>query len=354
LTLSKATKGVIPRPSRLPFRGQTKEQTLRHPWLLLAAVLFTGLAYCAVGRAALEIEAPLFYAGDVRAGAALAHRFTLVNRGSDEVEIVEVRPSCGCTTATPDRRRFGPGEAGSLLLEVNTLTQPDGPASWRVTLLCKSGKNIEEKSLSLSARVQADITLEPTALVIVTEGAVDREVTLSDRRPHPLTVVKAETTSPQVRARMDEPSRGADGRWRCVVHLEAPADLPDGRHDEALHLYTSDPEYPELKMPFTVVKRSRQRVTATPATVELTAGGPPSRLVLLRGGDNDMVEIEGVDADDAAVRCEWSPGPRPTAAVRVRVDSAKLTADGLKAMVHIHLSKPAAQTVDVPVTWAPR
>jgi hypothetical protein len=130
--------------------------------------------------------------------------------------------------------------------------------------------------------------------------------------------------------------------------------MPDGRHDEALHLYTSDPEYPDLKMPFTVVKRSRRRVSATPAAVELTAGGSPARLVLLRGGDGDMIEIEGVNADDAAVRCEWSPGSRPTGAVRVRVDPAKLTADGLKAMVHIHLSKPAVQTVDVPVTWTPR
>jgi Protein of unknown function (DUF1573) len=326
---------------------------MRRPWLLLAVALIAGMAWCAVGRAALEIDPPLFHASDVRAGAALSHRFTLVNRGPDAVEIIEVRPSCGCMTATPDRRRFAPGESGSLLLEVNTLTQPDGPASWRVTLVCKFGESIEEKSLTLTARVQADITLEPSALVIVTEGAVDREVTLSDRRAHPLMVIKAETTSPQVRARVDEPSSGADGRWRCVVHLEAPADLPDGRHDEALHLYTSDPEYPDLKMPFTVVKRSRQRVSATPAVVELTASGSPSRLVLLRGGDGDMIEIEGVDAD-TAVRCEWSPGPRPTAAVRVRVDPAKLTADGLKAMVHIHLSKPAAQTVDVPVTWTPR
>jgi hypothetical protein len=100
-----------------------------------------------------------------------------------------------------------------------------------------------------------------------------------------------------------------------------------------------------------VVKRSRQRVSATPAVVDLR-GDAPSRLVLLRGGEDEMVEIEGVETD-AAVRCEWSPGSRPTAAVRVRVDPAKLTAGSLKAMVHIHLSKPAVQTVDVPVTWAP-
>jgi hypothetical protein len=61
-----------------------------------------------------------------------------------------------------------------------------------------------------------------------------------------------------------------------------------------------------------------------------------------------------VDADAAAVTCEWAAGPRPTAAVRVRVDPANLPADGLKTAVHVRLVKPAAQTVDVPVTCGPR
>ena len=201
---------------------------MRRPWLLSILVL-TGLAWNAVGRAALVVDPPSYYAGDVHAGVPLTHRFTLVNRGPDAVEIVEVRPSCGCTTATPDRRRFESGQSGSLLLEVNTITQPDGPASWRMTLLCRSGENIEEKAVILTARVHADITLEPSALVVVTEGAVNREISLTDRRPHPLRVVKAETTSPQITARVGKSGRGADGRWHCVIHLETPADLTDGR-----------------------------------------------------------------------------------------------------------------------------
>lgn len=79
----------------------------------------------------------------------------------------------------------------------------------------------------------------------------------------------------------------------------------------------------------------------------------PSRLVLLHGDDGDEVEIGGVDAD-AAVRCEWTPGPRPTAAVRLRLDASTPPADGVKTVVHVHLVKPAEQTVDVPVTWGPR
>ena len=322
-------------------------------WLRAALVLTANLLCSAAVRAGLEGDPPLFDAGEVHAGAPLAHRFRLVNHGPEAVEVVDLRPSCGCVTATPDRRRFGAGESGSLLLEVNSLTQPDGPASWQATLRCRSGDRVEDTALTLTARVRADIVLDPSALVIETDGAVERTVTLTDRRPKALTVERVETTCPQVRVLAAEPRRIGDGPMTCAIHLEAPADLPKGRYDAILHIYTSDPEYADLKMPFTLVKRAKRRVSATPPAVELTAGSS-SRLVLLRGGDGEDVEIEAVDADTAALHCEWAPGPRPTAAVRVRVDPDKLPADGLKATVRVHLAKPAAQTVDVPVGCAPR
>src|SRR5947209_17611463 len=105
---------------------------MRRPWLLSAAVLVVSLAWGGTGRAGLEGDPPSFDAGEIHAGAPLAHRFTLVNRGPEAVEIAEARPSCDCATAAPDRRRFGPGETGSLLLEVNTLTRPEGPGAWGV------------------------------------------------------------------------------------------------------------------------------------------------------------------------------------------------------------------------------
>jgi hypothetical protein len=302
-------------------------------------------------RAGLEADPPLFHAGEVHAGAALSHRFALVNRGTDAVEVVEVRPSCGCVTAAPDRRSFAPGETGSLLLEVNSLTQPDGPASWQATLRCRAGGRVEDTVLTLTARVRADLVLDPSALVIETDGPVERTVTLTDRRPAAM-IVRADTSAAQVRARVEAPTRAGDGPWSYPIRLEA-ADLPDGRCDAMLHIYTSDPEYADLKMPFTLVKRAKRRVTVTPAAVELTAASP-TRLVLLRGGDGDEVEVERVDCDAAAVRCEWAAGPRPTAAVRVRLDPDKAPAGGLATTLHVRLVKPAPQTVEVPLTCPPR
>jgi hypothetical protein len=335
---------------------------MRPSWLLSPTVLIASLSWCGAVRAGLEGDPSAFDAGTVHAGAPLSHRFMLTNRGSEIVEIIESRPSCGCVTTTPDRRRFGPGESGSLLLAVNTLTRPDGPASWGVTLRCRCGERVAETTLTLTAHVRADLSLEPSALVVETDGAVDRSITLTDRRPTRMTI-KAETTCPQVRASVDAPAPlpnpppagggGQGGGWIYAIHLAAPADLPEGRYDEALHLYTSDPEYPDLKLPFTIVKRGLRRVSATPAEVELSIAAP-SRRLLLHGGDGDEVEIGGVDTDAAAVTCDWTAGSRPTAAVRLRLDAAKLPADGVRTVVHIHLTRPAGATVDVPVTCMPR
>jgi len=162
-----------------------------------------------------------------------------------------------------------------------------------------------------------------------------------------------EATAPGVRAQAAPPAHAGDGPWTYAIRLEAPADLPQGRCDAVLHIYTSDPEYADLKMPFTLVKRAKRRVNATPAALSLTAD-LPSRRVLLRGGDDEAVEVEEVGCDAAAVTYYWEPGARPTAAVYVRVDPDKAPAAGLKTTLHVRLSKPAPQTVDVPLTCAPR
>ena len=93
---------------------------------------------------------------------------------------------------------------------------------------------------------------------------------------------------------MAEPSRDADGHWTWRVKLEVASDLPEGRHAEIIDFFTDDPMYTHLRVPVTVVKRSRQRVTATPETVTLTipAGQPvPSRLLLVRDADNHILGL---------------------------------------------------------------
>jgi hypothetical protein len=319
--------------------------------LMRGMVLVLALAGTAA-RADLHFEQTTVDAGTVRAGAPLAHRFRFVNRGPDPVEVTDTRPSCGCLTPHLERRTYPPGEEGALLVEVNTLSQGSGPQTWRVRLCYRSGAATFEIPLHITARVLTEITVQPAALTVFADSAVGHELTLTDLRPRPLAITEVRASSPHVKSRVTGDGRDPLGHQVRKISLEVTGDFPEGRHDEALSIYTDDPGYPELKVPVTVVKRSRQRLAVRPSRVTLVAppGQPaPARMVLVQAPDNRPVVVERVEADDPAVACRWAPGPGAMATVKVEVDRNRVRGETLQATVRIHVSKPAPQEVTVPV-----
>jgi hypothetical protein len=303
-------------------------------------------------RAELHFPETAADAGQVYTGKELAHTFTFVNQGQDAVEIIEARASCGCMTPRLEKRIYQPGERGDLRLEVNTFTQPAGPHAWTVQVRARSGSNVEEVGLRLTARLITEVSIQPAALILFTDQAVAHELVLTDTRPQPLTATAVQVNLAGVKPTLA--TRAQDG-GRAVqkIRLEVTADCPEGRHEEFLHIVTDDAEYRDLKVPLIVVKRSRQRLAATPSQVTLTAppGQPaPSRIILVRDNDDQGVVIDKVEADDPAVICQWAPGPNAMATVKIRVDRTRVRGNSLQAIVQVHVSKPQPDVLLIPVS----
>src|SRR5262249_19048857 len=136
--------------------------------MLLLSLTWYAVEVGAVRASGLECAEPVFQAGEVRSGAPLGHTFAFVNRGADTLEITDVRPSCGCLTPRLEQRRYPPGAEGHLLLEVNTLTQPAGPHTWRAALCYQTGGQAHELVLLLCSRVITEVTVQPVALTLCT------------------------------------------------------------------------------------------------------------------------------------------------------------------------------------------
>jgi len=103
-----------------------------------------------------------------------------------------------------------------------------------------------------------------------------------------------------LRARLAQPGSGST--WR--IGLELADDFPAGRHEEALTILTDDPDYAELRVRVTVVKRTPRDVSVHPAEVRFVAaaqGAIPSRIVLVRGDDERAVVIDDVVVDHPAI-----------------------------------------------------
>ncbi|HKI36015.1 MAG TPA: DUF1573 domain-containing protein [Gemmataceae bacterium] len=324
---------------------------MRRMPLVLTATLLALFANPA--RADLSFATPTIDVGEVRSGAPLRQRFTFVNAGSGAVEITDLRASCGCVRPKLDKRSYAPGDEGAVLLEVHTLGQSAGEHDWRLHVTYHSGAEAREVELVLHGRIVTEVTVQPAVLTIFTERAAAHEMALTDLRARPLTVTGVYASSPHLKGEVKETTTDGAGHRVVRIGLSLGAAYPEGRYEETVAILTDDAVYRELTVPLTVVKRPKQKVAASPGAVSLAAarGQPvPSRIVLLRPAGEEAVAVESVEADDPAVVCTWAAGPENCATLKVGIDRTKLPADGLRSAIHIHISKPAPDTITLPVT----
>jgi hypothetical protein len=335
------------------YQGLVRQLVIALPALLLVG---------AVSRADLEFHETTVDAGEVRAGAPLSHRFTFVNQGPDVVEITGVESSCGCLTPQLDQRILPPGAHGSISLEVNTLSPAPGPHTWQVKLSCRVVSDVVDTThhsllttyeLRLAAWLIREIVVEPASITVFADSPLQIEIRLTDLRSEPLHILELHTTSPALQARLAGEEHDATGHLVRKVQLTVGADLTGGRHEEILSLFTNDAAYPEIKIPVTVVKRSKQRLSATPSRIELTlrpGAGPPARIVLIRDQENQQVEVETATADNPAITCRWAKGPGAMTTLRVQVDPAQILDPTWQSTVRVQILKPTRQTLLIPVT----
>lgn len=72
--------------------------------------------------------------GDINEGDIVKHTYVISNNGGDLLKILDVRASCGCTAAKPDKSELKPGESTNLLVSFNSKGRK-GPQSKNVTVV---------------------------------------------------------------------------------------------------------------------------------------------------------------------------------------------------------------------------
>jgi len=318
----------------------------------LASLVFALALAPTAARADLRFTQVRADRGEVKSGPSLVERFSFVNAGPGVIDILDTRTSCGCLKPRFSKRQFQPDEEGWVELEVHTLSQPAGPNSWRLDMTYRDGSETRDAALILSARLSADIRVEPASLSISTDQKASHEICITDLRPKAMNVTAVDTSSPHLKATLLAPCRDMAGRAVRIIKLELAADFPEGKREEVLGIHTDDPAYRDLKVPINVTKRLRQRVSLAPdrITISATAGEAlPSRIVLVRDADNQTVRIQEIKADDPALLCRWAAGPNTMATIKLQVDPEQLAGRNLDTKVHVRIVEPVPQTLTLTV-----
>jgi hypothetical protein len=330
---------------------QIIEHVVRRRIVAGPAILVLGLA-AQTARAELRFAQSSVHVGEIRTGMPLAHRFGFVNDGPQPAEITDMVSSCGCLTPRFEQRVYRPGESGSVLLEIHTLSQTPGPHTWSARVRWRSGSTMAETALQLTGHVISEVSVQPAALTIFADSAVANDISLTDIRPQPFAVRAVLSTSTRLTTQITKQGRDSRGHRTWTVHLAVADDFPAGRHYEAVTVYTDDPAYRDLRLPVTIIKNPRQQVAALPNLLVLTAAPDtplPSQLVRLRDRTNRPVHVDRIVADSPAITTRWAPGPDTMATLKVMVDQKQLNHASLRSAVHVYISKPVRETVTIGV-----
>lgn len=255
--------------------------------------------------------------GSVARGAMLSHKFKMKNIWAVPIELLTIRASCGCVTATPSKQVLQSREEGVLEVTMDA-RRFTGPKTVTIHILI-GPEYTSTATLQVSANSRTDVVFNPgeinfgvvaagqtPALSIDVEyaGALDWQVTEVMTNGAPLDV-KIEDLYPR---RPIQP--GTTGRFGYRVHVTLKPDAAPGSQKWELLLKTNDPSAPHV--PFLVNATVQASLQVLPATVTLGSvktGEATTKPLLIKGSKPfRILAIEGLGE---GVQCDLPTAASP-------------------------------------------
>jgi len=317
----------------------------------ICSILFTTFLVSSPPVAILVADRETVDAGVVRSGPLLRQVYRVTNPSATlPLQIVGLDGTCGCIRKSFAKSDLKPGETTDVTVEINTLTQPEGPNTWKTNVRYRVGSaTMEERiTLELVAKIVKELEVKPPMLAISSEGAAKSTIVLMDRRATPLNVKAITSTSTYLTANVREAKEGT-----ISIEVSIAEGVATGSHDETILITTSDPLYPELRVPVRIIKRSKDAVLALPESLDLhiaTESVTASGVVQFRRPNAANIQIATATCTGKGVSLKWSAGSGAVATIRATIDLRTAGASG-QTTIRVTFNESTSEEVIVPLAW---
>lgn len=240
--------------------------------------------------------------GTVARGSDTVHKFAIKNIYKQDIELLSVSSSCGCTTPTIDKKVLKTGDVGYVTATFNTRTFT-GIHGATLTVMLRWNDNGNWRHAEGQVRVDGNIRSD----VVFTPGAVNfdkvdqgkpaaQKVEVTYRGRSSWKIVDVRGASDALEVEMKEKQRYSGYvAYDLLVRLKASAAA--GVLNEQLVLVTNDEENPRI--PIYVGGQVVSQLSITPESVmfnSVTQGEQATRRVLVRG--QAPFKIVAIQCDD--------------------------------------------------------
>lgn len=227
--------------------------------------------------------------GTVARGADTVYKFPVKNIYKQDVELVSVRSSCGCTSPSLEHKLLKTGETGYVVAKFNTRTF-DGIHSATLTVDVQWNDNgtirSGEAQLQVHGDIRSDVVFSPGAIKFdsVDQGTKAEQqvrVTYAGRPDWKITDVRG--ASDDLEVELTETGRQA-GRVSYDLLVRMKDSAPSGYFNEQLVLVTNDGSNPRI--PLHVEGRVIPEISVAPEALrfgDVASGATVPMKVLVRG-----------------------------------------------------------------------
>ena len=221
----------------------------------------------------------------VASGSLAEFEFPFENRYRDDLHIVSIRSSCGCTIprVRGDKRTYKSWEKGAIVAKFNTSTFR-GSRSATVTVTFDRPQYATVQ-LHVKGHIYGDVLLTPASIQLGTvHQGVPASQTLTITTPNRgISIVDVETSSAHVSAELGSLEH-VSGRWVYPLAIQLSAKAPPGYIRDRVMLITDGSR--KTRIPVTVEGRVMPSIAISPETLFMGVVDPGDTVrkqVVVRG-----------------------------------------------------------------------
>jgi hypothetical protein len=287
--------------------------------------------------------------GTVARGAKAEHRFTLENIYREDVHILSVSSSCGCTKPTITRDTVRSLEKGEVVATIDTrsfMGHKEAAVKVKIDRPFQA-----EVILKVSCYIRSDVVVQPGVIdfgAVAQGSATEREASVDYAGRADWRVAAVEVSNPHLDVQMLETARN-QGQVKYHLSVKLRSDTPAGYIKDQLVLVTNDTNERTSRVPVPVEAFVTPAMTVRPSPLMLgvvSAGQTVTKHLVAQS--QTPFRLSAVQCADSRFRFELPPGSKTLHLIPVTF-AADQRAGNITEVIHIR-TDGASGAIDVPVS----
>ncbi|MFO0973017.1 MAG: DUF1573 domain-containing protein [Phycisphaerae bacterium] len=239
--------------------------------------------------------------GTVWAGKNIEHSFQVRNPGKQELQIFDVKPTCGCTAVPNYQRVIKPGETGAVGVLLNTSHQRDKIEKSLEVVTNEPGS--PKRWLKLHGTVRTVAKFDPIGQNyfngINETPNMERDLIVTNTSGMPLKL-ELEPPSPAATFEASIAENKAKPGQEFTVHVKAKGPFPEGSTNQALIFRTNIPESPMWQLDLSAFRPPRIQVNPPKMLVDGNQRVEQKRPLTVINNGNVPLDVLSVKASHPA------------------------------------------------------